>query len=107
MLLLTTTGARTGRTHTVALLYLDRPGGFVVIASYGGRPDHPQWYDNLVVDPDVTVDLPGRITQRMRARTATSEERSEWWPRIVEAYDGYAQYQSRTDREIPVVFLES
>ncbi len=105
ILLLTTTGRRTGKAHTVPLLYLRDGDRYVVIASYGGRPHHPEWYRNLVADPQVTVTLPGR-TEQMRARTATAEERAGWWPRIVDAYQGYAAYQSRTDREIPVVFLE-
>lgn len=105
MLLLTTTGHRSGDDHTVPLLYLRDGANLVVIASYGGRPRHPTWYENLVADPSVRVRV-GWTTLRMRARTATPEERARWWPEIVTAYDGYATYQSRTDREIPVVFLE-
>ncbi|MFQ5523124.1 MAG: nitroreductase family deazaflavin-dependent oxidoreductase [Acidimicrobiia bacterium] len=105
ILLLTTTGRKTGEPHTVPLLYLVDDDRYVVIASYGGRPHHPEWYLNLAAEPRVVVRLPGR-TVRMLARTATPEEREEWWPRIVDAYQGYAVYQSRTDREIPVVFLE-
>lgn len=105
MLLLTTKGHRTGKNHTVPLLYLQDDDRYVVIASYGGRPRHPTWYDNLVAEPAVRVQVRSR-RQSMRARTATPEERGQWWPRIVNAYDDYAVYQSRTDREIPVVFLE-
>lgn len=105
MLLLTTRGHRTGRRHTVPLLYLRDGRSLLVVASYGGRPRHPTWYENLGADSKVTVQVKSRKT-RMVARTATAEERSRWWPRIVEAYDGYSTYQSRTDREIPVVFLE-
>jgi deazaflavin-dependent oxidoreductase (nitroreductase family) len=105
MLLLTTTGRRTGKPHTVPLLYLTDGDRYVVIASYGGRPHHPEWYRNLVAHPRVTVETPDGA-QPMFARTATPEERASWWPRAVEAYEGYAVYQSRTDREIPVVFLE-
>jgi F420H(2)-dependent quinone reductase len=105
MLLLTTTGHRTGKAHTVPLLYLKDGKSLVVIASYGGRPDNPTWYDNLVAQPEVTVQIDGS-GKRMKARTASQEERAEWWPRIEAAYDGYAVYQSRTEREIPVVFLE-
>lgn len=105
MFLLTTSGHRTERRHTVPLLYLRDGRSLVVVASYGGRPRHPTWYENLVADPQVTVQVKARKT-RMVARTATAKERSRLWPRIVEAYDGYSTYQSRTDREIPVVFLE-
>lgn len=105
MLLLTTTGRKSGREHAVPLLYVIDNDRLVVIASYGGRDDHPDWYLNLDAKPEVVVELPGEKTS-MIARTATSGERAAWWPRIVEAYDGYATYQGRTDREIPVVFLE-
>ncbi|MEA1902451.1 MAG: nitroreductase family deazaflavin-dependent oxidoreductase [Actinomycetota bacterium] len=105
MLLLTTTGRSSGEDHTVPLLYLRDADRLVVIASYGGRDFHPDWYLNLVETPDVEVELPGsRAT--MTARTADADERAEWWSRAVEAYDGYAEYQVRTERQIPVVFLE-
>ena len=105
MLLLTTTGRKTGQNHTVPLLYLTDDERLVVIASYGGRGYYPAWYLNLSDDPVVTVQLPGR-TLEMVARAANPDERQQWWPRIVEAYDGYRVYQSRTEREIPVVFLQ-
>lgn len=105
MLLLTTTGHRTGRKHTVPLLYLRDGERLVVIASYGGRSEHPVWYRNLDQNPAVTVQI-GRVRRKMMAGTATPAERQVWWPRIVATYEGYDEYQSRTDREIPVVFLE-
>jgi deazaflavin-dependent oxidoreductase (nitroreductase family) len=89
----------------VPLLYLEDGERLVVIASYGGRPEHPAWYDNLVAEPEVEVQIE-RTKRQMVARTATREERTVWWPRIERAYDGYSVYQSRTDRVIPVVFLE-
>lgn len=105
ILLLTSTGHRTGKPHTVPLLFLRDGENLAVIASYGGRPTHPAWYLNLRQDPEVTVHTrEGR--SHMTARTATTTERAEWWPRIVDSYDGYAVYQSRTEREIPVVILE-
>lgn len=105
ILLLTTRGHETGRRHTVPLLYLRNGRSLVVIASYGGRRRHPTWYRNLLAEPEVVVQVKSRKT-RMVARTATMEERSCWWPKIVGAYEGYTTYQLRTDREIPVVFLE-
>jgi F420H(2)-dependent quinone reductase len=105
MLLLTTRGSRSGREHTVPLLYLEDGARVIVIASYGGRPHHPAWYRNLVATPRVRVQI-GSERREMKARTATAEERALWWPRVLAAYDGYRTYQSRTDREIPVVFLE-
>jgi deazaflavin-dependent oxidoreductase (nitroreductase family) len=105
MLLLTTTGRRSGRPHEVPLLYLRDGESLVVIASYGGRPNYPDWYLNLVAHLEAEVQIRGR-RHAVTARVASSEERSVWWPRIVEAYAGYSQYQSRTDRPISVVFLE-
>lgn len=104
MLLLTTTGRTTGRTHTVPLLYLRDGEDLIVIASWGGRPDHPHWYENLLADPTVQVQLLGERSTR-KATTLAAGERAIWWPRIVDAYEGYAVYQSRTEREIPVVRL--
>ncbi len=105
MLLLGTRGRETGETHTVPLLYLTDDDRYVVIASYGGRDHHPDWYLNLIEDPIVEVQTPGS-KKTMIARTARPDERSDWWPRVLEAYEGYSVYQSRTSREIPVVFLE-
>ena len=104
MLLLTTTGRTTGRPHTVPLLYLRDGDELIVIASYGGRPQDPEWYRNLVADPVVVVQIEGARSP-MRATTMTGDERATWWPRIVEAWHDYATYQSRTEREIPVVRL--
>jgi F420H(2)-dependent quinone reductase len=105
MLILTTTGRRSGRPHEVPLLYVRDGQGLVVIASYGGRPNYPDWYLNLVAQPEAEVQIRGR-RHAVTARVASSEERAVWWPRIVEAYAGYSEYQSRTDRIIPVVFLD-
>ena len=77
----------------------------VVIASWGGRDHHPDWYENLLADPRATVQVLGDRWV-VEAATATSAERAEWWPKVVDAYDGYATYAAKTSREIPVVFLE-
>jgi deazaflavin-dependent oxidoreductase (nitroreductase family) len=106
MCLLTTTGRMSARAHTVPLLYLTDRDRLIVIASYGGRDHYPEWYLNLRAHPDVVVQEPHTSPRPAQARTADSTERAEWWPRIVDAYSGYAVYQSRTTREIPVVFLE-
>jgi deazaflavin-dependent oxidoreductase (nitroreductase family) len=105
ILLLTTRGRATGRKHTVPLLYLRDGECLVVIASYGGRDRHPEWYLNLLDEPSVTAQT-GRKRRSFQARTATEDERERWWPRVVAAYSDYAVYQGRTDREIPVVMLE-
>ena len=105
MLLLTTTGRTSGTQHTVPLLYLRSDDRLIVIASYGGRQEHPEWYRNLLSEPRASVQIRGK---RRDVVSATMEplERAEWWPRIVDAYGDYAVYQSRTDREIPVLWLE-
>ena len=105
MLLLTTIGRRSGNAHTVPLLYLEDEGRLIVIASYGGRPADPEWFHNLVHEPTAAVQVSG-IRRDVRATTMTPPERAAWWPRIVEAYGDYAVYQSRTNREIPVVWLD-
>lgn len=103
--LVTTIGRKSGARHTVPLLYLPDDDRLVVIASWGGRDRHPEWYLNLRANPAATVQVLGERWP-VEARTTTTMERAAWWPRAVEAYDGYAVYASRTNREIPVVFLE-
>lgn len=105
MLLLVTTGRRTGAEHTVPLLYLRDGDRFVVFASWGGRPNHPEWYLNLLADPVARVQV-DRHRRDVRARTAEGRERDRWWAAARCAYDGYEIYQSRTGRQIPVVMLE-
>lgn len=103
---LTTTGRTSGRLRTVLLTSPVQDGeNLVIVASKGGEPTHPAWYLNLVEDPNVTVTTIDR-TRPMLARTAVADERAELWPRIVAAARNYADYQRKTDREIPVVILE-
>lgn len=104
MLLLTTVGRRSGRRHTIPLLYLVQDPHLYVIASWGGRDQHPEWYLNLLEEPNVDVQVDGRRF-RATARPLGEPERTHWWQRAVAAYDGYATYQSRTERLIPVVSL--
>lgn len=113
--LLTTRGRRSGLPRTTPLSAFPLgagssagsppAGALVLVASDGGRPQHPQWYRNLLADPDVVVQL-GRTPVRMRARVASDGEREELWPRVVAAYRGYADYQGRTERRIPLVICE-
>lgn len=105
MLLLTTRGRRSGTPHTVPLLYLEEGGAPIVIASWGGRDYHPDWYLNIVEEPAVEVTIDGD-RRTARARTMEGAERQRWWRRAVAAYPGYARYQARTEREIPIVVLE-
>ena len=104
---LRTVGRRTGAPRTVVLSApIDEPGRLVFVASRGGDDRHPDWYRNLLADPRVTV-IRGGTRSAMLARTATAEERAELWPRVVAAYGGYADYQRRTTREIPLVICEA
>ena len=104
MLLLTTAGHRTGRAHPVPLLYLMDETDPIVIASWGGRPYHPTWYINLVANPAVQVQIRAHRFAA-HAEPLSEPKRTEWWDRAVAVYDGYATYQARTDRIIPVVRL--
>ncbi len=106
MLLLRTIGARTGTPRTSALLYVPEGDAYVVIASKGGDVRHPGWFHNLVAHPDVEIQV-GRTRVPVRARVAVGDERTRLWDRANEVNKGqYALYQSRTDRQIPVVVLE-
>jgi deazaflavin-dependent oxidoreductase (nitroreductase family) len=103
-LLLTTTGRRTGEPRTSALIFGRDGDDYLVVASMGGMPQHPAWYFNLTANPQVEIQVRG---DRMsaQARTATSDEKPRLWQIMRELWPNYDQYQSRTDREIPVVVL--
>ncbi|MGK5440628.1 nitroreductase/quinone reductase family protein [Micromonospora sp. URMC 105] len=105
LLLLTTTGARTGAEHTTPLGYLPDGDRVLVIASAGGAPRHPQWFRNLVADPLVTVE-DGVFTYRARAEVLTDADRDRAFARAAEADPGWADYQDRAGRRLPVVALE-
>jgi deazaflavin-dependent oxidoreductase (nitroreductase family) len=103
---LTTTGRKTGKRRSTMLTSPVQDGDQVVlVASYGGDDRHPTWFLNLRDDPKVEITMDGR-TRPMRARVASTEEKAALWPRVVSAHKGYAQYQERTDRDIPLVILE-
>lgn len=104
---LTTTGRKSGRPRTVLLTSPVQEGDTVVIvASRGGDDHHPAWFLNLRDHPEVEITFAGKPKQRMHARIATPEERAELWPRVTATYKGYAGYQKKTEREIPLVLLE-
>jgi deazaflavin-dependent oxidoreductase (nitroreductase family) len=105
VLLLNTTGRKTGKKRTTVLTYNTDGEDILLVASNGGVPRHPVWYLNLEADPDVEIEM-GPRTERRRARTATEEEKERLWPGIVETYGGYGRYQDRAQRDIPVVILE-
>ncbi|TNM48198.1 nitroreductase family deazaflavin-dependent oxidoreductase [Nocardioides albidus] len=106
VLLLDHVGRRSGQRFTTPLLYLADGPNLVVVASQGGLPKNPQWLHNLLAHPDTTVDLPGERARAVRARVAAPEERAALWPRLVDLYADFDNYQAWTDREIPVVVLE-
>ena len=107
LLLLTTTGARTGTPHTTPVGYLPDGGEHVlVIASAAGSPKHPDWYHNLLAHPQVTVES-GVFTYEAQAVVLAGEEREQAWARAVEADPGWAEYQKKTERIIPVVALHA
>jgi len=105
ILILTTTGRRSGEDRVRPLIFGDDDGRYVVVASQGGAPTHPDWYLNLDADPNVHVQIKGdRFAAR--ARTAEGEERERLWRTMAEIWPPYDEYQRRTEREIPVVVLE-
>lgn len=106
MLLLTTTGRKSGRPRTVSLLYERDGDRMVVVGSKGGSDTPPAWLVNLKADPHVTVQL-GRRRFAALARVADGAERDRLWPIMVGVWPSYARYQAQTRREIPLVIIES
>jgi deazaflavin-dependent oxidoreductase (nitroreductase family) len=105
VLLLTTTGRRTGESRSTPLIYGRHGEDYLVVASQGGAPQHPAWYLNLAAEPEVDVQVRGERFHA-RARTATGDERPDLWRTMSAEWPAYDDYQQRTDREIPVVVLE-
>jgi deazaflavin-dependent oxidoreductase (nitroreductase family) len=105
VLILTTTGRKSGKQRSTPLIYGRDGDDYLVVASKGGAPEHPAWYLNLTDDPDVEVQVWGERFPA-RARTATSEEKQRLWQTMVERWPAYAEYQRRTARDIPVVVME-
>jgi deazaflavin-dependent oxidoreductase (nitroreductase family) len=104
---LTTTGRKSGQPRTVMLTSPVQEGTtIVIVASRGGDDHHPAWFLNLRDHPEVEVSTGGQSKQTMHARVATASERAALWPRVTATYKGYANYQTKTDREIPLVLLE-
>ena len=105
-LLLDHVGRKSGKTFTTPLLYLEDGPDLVIVASQGGMAKNPQWYLNLVARPEATVHLRREGVRRVRARTASPDEKAALWPRLVEMYADFESYAAWTDRDIPVVILE-
>ena len=105
VVVLTSVGARTGKLRKTALMRVEHEGLYAVVASLGGAPHNPVWYHNLKANPH--VELQDRATKRdYTAREVTGAEKAVWWERAVEAWPDYANYQAKTDRQIPVFVLE-
>ena len=105
MLLLTTTGAKTGQRRTSPVVFTVDDGRRVIIASKAGAPHHPHWYLNLVANPEVTVEVPGE-TYQARAVVAEGPERDRLYAQQAAQMPNFTEYQQKTDRQIPVVILE-
>jgi deazaflavin-dependent oxidoreductase (nitroreductase family) len=104
ILLLTTKGRKSGESRTTPLIHRTDGDRWVIVASKGGAPAHPSWYENLLADPDATIEVLGETVQ-VRASTAQGQERARLWALMAEVWPAYDDYQAKTDREIPVVVL--
>ncbi len=105
LLLLHTTGARTGQERVNPVMYQDLGDSVAVFASKAGAPSNPDWYRNVVANPDVSAEI-GTATRTFRARTAEPDERAPIWEKQKADYPGFADYEANTSREIPVVILD-
>lgn len=105
VIVLTTVGAKSGMLRKTALMRVEHDGEYAVVASLGGAPKNPVWYYNIVKEPHVELQ-DGAVKKDYRAREISGDERALWWERAVAAYPPYADYQQKTDREIPLFVLE-
>jgi deazaflavin-dependent oxidoreductase (nitroreductase family) len=105
VIVITNLGAKSGKLRKTPLMRVEHDGSYAAVASKGGAPEHPVWYYNLVANPHVELQ-DGRLKQDMTARLVTGEERAAWWERAVAAFPDYADYQTKTEREIPVFVVE-
>ena len=104
VVLLTTRGAKSGKIRKTPLMRVEHDGTYAVVASLGGAPKNPVWYYNVKAEPHVEL-RDGSATHDMVAREVTGDEKATWWERAVAAFPDYAEYQKKTDREIPVFVL--
>ena len=104
VILLTTIGAKTGKVRKTPLMRVEHDGQYAVVASLGGAPKHPVWYHNVKAHPQVELQ-DGPVTMDYEAREVFGDEKAAWWERAVEAWPDYANYQTKTDRQIPVFVL--
>ena len=102
VIIVTTRGNKTGKLRKTALMRVEHDGEYALVASVGGAPKHPVWYHNLKADPEAVMIQDGPEPFDARVREVNGQERDEWWERAVAAYPPYAEYQERTERQIPV-----
>lgn len=105
VIILTTVGNKSGKIRKTPLMRIEHDGSYAIVASQGGAPTHPVWYHNVVADPQVQLQ-DGPTAKPFVAHEATGEEKTAWWARAVEAWPDYAEYQKKTDRQIPVFVLD-
>ncbi|MFJ6571836.1 nitroreductase family deazaflavin-dependent oxidoreductase [Streptomyces sp. NPDC091292] len=105
VVVLTSIGAKSGKLRKSPLMRVEHEGTYAVVASLGGAPKNPVWYYNVLADPRVELQ-DGPVRRDMTAREVTGEEKALWWDRAVAAFPDYADYQTKTDRQIPVFVLE-
>jgi deazaflavin-dependent oxidoreductase (nitroreductase family) len=105
VIILTTTGARSGKTRKNPVMRVERGGTYAAIASYAGNPVNPQWYYNLLAHPDATV-RDGQSALRVRAREVSGAEKQAWWDLADALNPNYAKYRATANRDIPIVALE-
>jgi deazaflavin-dependent oxidoreductase (nitroreductase family) len=104
VILLTTIGAKSGKIRKTPLMRVEHDGEYAVVASLGGAPKNPVWYYNIKAHPQVELQ-DGRVTKDYQAREVVGDEKAAWWERAVVAWPDYANYQKKTDRQIPVFVL--
>jgi deazaflavin-dependent oxidoreductase (nitroreductase family) len=105
IVLLTVRGAKSGKLRYTPVMRVEHDGRYAVVASKGGAPEHPTWYHNIKAHPEISLQ-DGTETRTFVAREVEGDERAEWWERAVAAYPAYAEYQTKTDRQIPVFVLD-
>ena len=101
IIVMTTLGHKSGKVRKVPLMRVEHKGEYAIVASKGGAPTNPEWVNNLLADPNVTIQ-DGPAPFDAVVRLASGQERAEWWDRSVAAFSNYAEYQAKTEREIPL-----
>ena len=103
VIIVTMKGAKSGKVRKIALMRVEHDGQYALVASYGGAPSHPVWYHNLVADPSAVQVQDGPAPFDVTIREVSGDERAAWWDRAVAVFPNYAEYQAKTERQIPVL----